>query len=62
MAKDFLKKNKIKFKEFNVNEDRKAALEMIQKSGQTGVPVVDVDGKIIKGFDTKKIKEALNIK
>ena len=61
-AKDFLKKNKIKFEDVNVNKDKKAAMEMIQKSGQTGVPVIDVDGEIIIGFDAKKIKAALKIK
>jgi glutaredoxin-like YruB-family protein len=61
-AKDFLKKNKIPFKDVNVNKDKKAAMEMIQKSGQTGVPVIDVDGEIIIGFDLPKIKKALKIK
>jgi glutaredoxin-like YruB-family protein len=61
-AKDFLKKNRIKFEDINVNKDKKAAVEMIQKSGQTGVPVIDVDGEIIIGFDAKKIKAALKIK
>jgi glutaredoxin-like YruB-family protein len=61
-AKEFLKKHKIPFKDINVNKDRKAAAEMIQKSGQTGVPVIDVDGEIITGFDVEKIKKALNLK
>ena len=62
MAKEFLKENKIKFKDVNVGEDRKAAEEMVKKSGQTGVPVIDVDGKIIVGFDKEAIKKALKIK
>ena len=61
-AKDFLRKSKIKFEEFNVNKDRKAAMEMIQKSGQTGVPVIDVDGEIIIGFDQEKLKKLLKLK
>ena len=61
-AKDFLKKNKIKFEDINVNKDRKAAMEMIQKSGQSGVPVIDVDGEIIIGFDANKLKKALKLK
>jgi len=60
-AKDFLKKMKVPFEDINVNEDRKAAMEMIQKSGQTGVPVLDIDGEVITGFDLKKIKKALKI-
>ncbi len=57
MVKDYLKQHKIEFKDVNVAEDHKAAMEMIRKSGQQGVPVTDVDGKIIVGFD----REALNL-
>ena len=60
-AKEFFKKNKIEFKEIDVNKNREAATEMIKKSGQTGVPVIDIDGKIIIGFDQVRIKELLNI-
>ena len=60
-AKDFLKKLKVSFEDINVNEDRKAAMEMIKKSGQSGVPVLDIDGEMIVGFDPKKIKKALKI-
>jgi glutaredoxin-like YruB-family protein len=62
MAKDFLRKNKIKFTDVNVNEDKKAAAEMIRKTGQTGVPVIDVDGEIVKGFDEVKLKKLLKLK
>jgi len=61
-AKDFLKKNKIKFEDINVNKNKKAAMEMIKKSGQTGVPVIDVDGEIITGLDVPKLKKALKLK
>lgn len=61
MAKEFLKKHTIKFEEINVQENRAAAIEMINKSGQNGVPVIDVDGKIIIGFDEPKLREALGI-
>jgi len=61
-AKDFLKKHKIKFEEVDVNKDKKAAMEMIQKSGQNGVPVIEIDSEIIIGFDKEKIKKALNLK
>ena len=61
-AKEFLKKNKVKFKDIDVNENKQAAMEMIQKSGQTGVPVIDVDGVIVKGFDQDKLKRLLNLK
>jgi len=60
-AKEFLKQNKIKFQEVNVMEDEAAAREMINKSGQSGVPVLDIDGTIIIGFDVPKIKKALKL-
>jgi glutaredoxin-like YruB-family protein len=62
MAKDFLKENKIKFEEVNLENNEKAVNEMIEKSGQTGVPVLDINGKIIVGFDVEGIKKALKLK
>jgi glutaredoxin 3 len=61
-TKEFLKANKVKFKDINVGENQKAAQEMIKKSGQQGVPVIDIDGTIIIGFDEAKIKKALKLK
>jgi glutaredoxin 3 len=61
-TKEFLKANKVKFKDINVGENQKAAQEMIKKSGQQGVPVLDIDGTIIVGFDEAKIKKALKLK
>jgi len=60
-AKDFLKEHKVKFEEFNVAENREKAMEMVKKSGQTGVPVLDIDGKIITGFDKEAISRALKL-
>ena len=60
-ARDFLKSKNIKFKDINVGENQKAAKEMIKKSGQQGVPVVDINGAIIVGFDEPAIKKALNL-
>ena len=60
-VKDFLKQNKIKFEDKNVAEDDSAREEMIEKSGQMGVPVLDIDGKIIVGFDQEAIKKALKL-
>ena len=62
MAKDFFKKNNLKYQEIDVSDDTKAAAEMIEKSGQSGVPVIDIDGKIIVGFDVPEIKKALKMK
>jgi glutaredoxin-like YruB-family protein len=61
LAKEFFKQNNIKFKEYNVAEDIEKAKEMIEKSGQQGVPVIDINGKIIIGFDRNKLKEALEL-
>jgi len=61
-AKQFLKDNSIIFTEIDVSVDQDKAQEMINKSGQMGVPVLDIDGRIIVGFDKEKIKEALGIK
>jgi len=60
--KQFLKQNNIEFKEIDVAEDEKAAEEMIRKSGQMGVPVVEIDGEIVVGFDKETIAKLLNIK
>lgn len=61
-AKEFMKENKISFQEIDVSKNQKAAREMIEKSGQMGVPVLDVNGKIIVGFDQDAIEEALKKK
>lgn len=61
MAKKFLRENGIEFTEKNVAGDRAALIEMIEKSGQMGVPVLDINGQIIVGFDRESIKKALNL-
>ncbi|MEK0338460.1 MAG: glutaredoxin domain-containing protein, partial [Nitrosopumilus sp.] len=57
--KDYLNEKKIKFEDIDVGEDKKAAEEMVKKSGQMGVPVTDINGKIIVGFDKGEIEKAL---
>ena len=61
-TKDFLKANNVEFKDVDVSKDHEAAEQMIEKTGQMGVPVTDIDGKIIIGFDQAAIKEALHLK
>ena len=61
MAKDFLKDNGIAFEDIDVSTDRNAAMEMVKKSGQQGVPVIDINGKIIVGFDKEAIKKELKL-
>ena len=60
-AKQYLKENNVQFTEFDVGSDPKKAQEMIDKSGQMGVPVIDIEGKIIVGFDKEKIREVLGL-
>lgn len=62
LAKDFFKKNNIAFTEYNVAADQVKKEEMIEKSGQLGVPVIDVGGDIVVGFDEKVLKELLAVK
>ena len=62
MAKEFFKKNDVKYTEINVEEDDKSAEDTIEKSGQMGVPVIDVDGKIIVGFNRPALEKALHLK
>lgn len=61
-AKEFLEEHNVKFTEKNVGEDVDAAEEMIRKSGQKGVPVIEAEGTVIVGFDENKLKEILKIK
>ncbi len=61
MAKTFLLENGVEFVEVNVASDRAAAVEMINKSGQMGVPVLEINGEIIVGFDRDAIKKALKL-
>lgn len=61
MAKDFFQKNNIQYEEFNVAEDVKAREEMVEKSHQLGVPVIDIDGEIFVGFNRAELAKALNI-
>ena len=58
----FLNEHNIEFEEIDVAEDEKAREEMIKKSGQMGVPVIEIGEEIVVGFDKKKIVELLDIK
>lgn len=62
MVKEFLKKNKVKFEDIDVSTNNEATQEMIEKSGQMGVPVIEIDGKIIVGYNVPALKEALKLK
>ena len=58
-VKEYLKEKDVQFEEIYVDEDQEAAQEMIKKSNQMGVPVIDIDGEIIVGFDKEKIDKLL---
>ena len=58
-VKDLLKSKGVKFDDIDVGANQKAAEEMVQKSGQMGVPVTEINGKIIVGYDKEAIEEAL---
>jgi len=62
VAKNFLKEHGIEFEEVDVSKNQEAADEMIEKSGQMGVPVIDINDNIIIGFDENKIRSLLKIK
>lgn len=61
MLKDFLNEKKVPFENVDVGQDREAVKEMREKSGQMGVPVVDIEGKIIVGFEKDAISKELGL-
>jgi len=61
MAKHFLKSNNIKFIDKDISLDKEALDEMMKKSDQAGIPVIDIDGKIVVGFDRNRLKKALGL-
>jgi glutaredoxin-like YruB-family protein len=60
-VKNFLTGNKVEFTDIDVGNDESASKEMVKISGQIGVPVIDVNGTIISGFDEAKLKKILKI-
>ena len=60
-AKEFFKEHNVEYEEKDVVQDEQARNDMIQKSGQMGVPVIDVNGEIIIGYNKKKLVELLGI-
>jgi len=59
--KEFLKEKGIDFEDIDVSQDKKSLDEMIKKSGQMEVPVIEIDGEIVNGFDKEKISKLLKI-
>ena len=60
-TKQFLKDNNVNFENIDVSSNQEKAQEMIDKSGQMGVPVLDIEGDIITGFDKPAIQKALSL-
>lgn len=61
MAKKYFREKRIKFNDVDVSKDPAAARDMVRRSGQQGVPVIDIGGKIVVGFDRVKINKYLGI-
>lgn len=61
LAKNYLRQRGVPFKDVDVSKDANAARDMVRRSGQQGVPVIDVGGKIIVGFDRPKLDRSLGL-
>ena len=61
MTKEFFKEHNVQYTEKDVAGDAVAREEMVKKSGQMGVPVIDIDGELIIGFDKERLSELLKI-
>lgn len=60
-AKEFFKEHNIAFTDHDVSSDAEKRAEMVQKSGQMGVPVIFIDDDMVTGFDESRVKKLLNI-
>ena len=61
MAKAFFKEHNVSYEEKDVAQDLEARKEMVEKSGQLGVPVIDIGGKIVVGFDQAQLSKLLGV-
>jgi len=61
LAKDFFKENNVEYEEKDVAVDEAAREEMVNKSNQMGVPVIDVDGNVVVGFDQARLSQLLGV-
>lgn len=58
-VKDFFAAHNVSFTDYNVAEDEVRRDEMVEKSGQMGVPVIEIDGEIVAGFDKQRLETLL---
>lgn len=61
-AKTYLRQQNVRFREIDVSRDASAARDLVRRTGQTGVPVIEIDGRPIVGFDRPKIDRLLGLK
>lgn len=61
LAKQYFRRNKIRFRDVDISKDQAAARDVVRRSGQMGVPVIDIGGKIIVGFDKPKVNQLLGL-
>jgi glutaredoxin len=61
MSKEFFKEHNVQYAEKDVSKDAEAREDIIKRSGQMGVPVIDIDGNLVVGFDEEKLSELLGI-
>jgi len=62
LAKEYLKEKGVEFEEIDVSKNERGIKEVIEKTGQLGVPVLEIDSEIVIGFDKEKIDQILNLK
>ena len=62
MAKQYFRQKNVRFTDIDVSRDQAAARDMVRRSGQMGVPVIDIGGKVIVGFNRPKIDQMLGLK
>ena len=60
-AKKMFKENNVNFEEYNVASDLEKRKEMVDKSGQMGVPVISIDNEVVVGFNESRLKELLGV-
>jgi glutaredoxin 3 len=62
VAKDYLRRRNISYREVDVQRDPKAAQELVRRTGQTSVPVIQIDGRLVQGFNQAEIDRLLGLK
>ena len=62
MAKQYFRQHNVRFRDVDVSKDAAAARDIVRRTGQMGVPVIDIGGKLIVGFDRPKINKLLGLK